>query len=556
MKRLLDLVFIQVLLFLAIHLVLHRLLEMLLSKTRVTTLPEWVTSIDTLECIDLVGCKELVELPKGIVSLKRLEVLNVLLCSKLRCMPSGFGQLTRLRRLGLFAVGCSGDGSRISELENLHMISGNMQITNLEHLKDPTDAAKACLKQKTSIKLLEFVWSTSGMEKGIVSDIEQDLGVLNALEPSPQVGRLDITGYRGPCLPHWMSEESVSSYWEGAILKKTSPCQFHCLSELVLKKLPNLKHLRGLVELPSLEFFYLHGMPNLEELWTTTCSSEIGDEELRVQHCFPILSSLLIIDCPKLNVKPYFPPSLESMTVKESNEQLLSPGSFFHLLPPLVSESSSSSSTHVVAPRFNRLNLEKMTGSSSGWEFLRLLTALKTLEIRSCGDLTQLPESMRSLTSLRDLHIEECPVLATLPDWIGELRSLRQLGVRGTSMIAGFPQSIVHLTSLVGLSIGRCGNLKQLPEAIQHLTSLEHLWLEDCDELTMLPECIGQLSALQWLRIWKCSALRSLPSSIQRLTALQHLEISGCPGLTERYKKGVGDDWHLVSHIPNVVIRE
>ncbi|KAG2556415.1 hypothetical protein PVAP13_8NG081201 [Panicum virgatum] len=73
-----------------------------LSKTKVTMLPPWITTIDTLECINLEQCSELVELPKGIGNLKRLAVLNIKGCTKLRCMPSGIGQLTRLTQLGLF----------------------------------------------------------------------------------------------------------------------------------------------------------------------------------------------------------------------------------------------------------------------------------------------------------------------------------------------------------------------------------------------------------------------------------------------------------------------
>ena len=130
---------------------------------------------------------------------------------------------------------------------------------------------------------------------------------------------------------------------------------------------------------------------------------------------------------------------------------------------------------------------------------------------------------MRNLTSLERLRIYECPAVGTLSDWLGELHSLRHLGL--------------------GL-----GDLKQFPEAIQHLTSLER------PALTVLPEWIGQLSALRSLYIQHFPALQYLPQSIQRLTALERLVISGCPGLAERYKRGEGPDWHLVSHIPCVEI--
>ena len=117
------------------------------------------------------------ELPKGIANLKNLEILNLVVCSKLQCMPSGFGQLTLLRDLALFAVGCGRDDARISELENLDMISGRMEITNLKYLKDPSEAEKAMLKRK-NIWSLELTWSSSQTEEEIVSDVEQDQGVL------------------------------------------------------------------------------------------------------------------------------------------------------------------------------------------------------------------------------------------------------------------------------------------------------------------------------------------------------------------------------------------
>jgi hypothetical protein len=139
-------------------------------------LPQWVTSIDTLECIDLEGCNELRELPKGIGNLKRLAVLNIKGCSKLCCLPSGLGQLTRLTKLGLFVVGCGADDARILELENLD-IGGHLEITNLKYLKNPSDAEKACLKRKSNIQHLELNWSLSDTEE-LVSDMEHDWGVL------------------------------------------------------------------------------------------------------------------------------------------------------------------------------------------------------------------------------------------------------------------------------------------------------------------------------------------------------------------------------------------
>jgi hypothetical protein len=138
------------------------------------------------------------------------------------------------------------------------------------------------------------------------------------------------------------------------------------------------------------------------------------------------------------------------------------------------------------------------------------------------------------------------------PELLEELRSLPYLS--DTAMIDSVFQSTEHLMSLgvttLTIMCWRYLILKKLPEAIQHLASLEQLHLEQCDSLTVLPEGIGQLCALRQLWIQNCPALECLPQSIQRLTALKDLSITHCPHLSRLYKKDVGPEWHLVSHIP------
>ncbi|KAF8711259.1 hypothetical protein HU200_029279 [Digitaria exilis] len=500
-----------------------------LSETKVKLLPLWITSIGTLECINLRNCKELVELPKGIANLRNLAVFNLAGCSKLQCMPSGFGQLTRLRDLSLFAVGCGRDDARISELENLNMIcNGHLAITNLTNLKDPSEAQKAMLKLK-NIRSLVLDWPSNQAKDELLSYMEQDQGVLNALEPPANIRYMEIRGYRGSYLSRWMMNGNDSCCYTELL----------SLTKLTLEGFPNLKYVRGLLEFPSLKSLYLLKMTNLEELWTTTNGIETHGEEFGAKYCFPVLSELSITSCPKLNVKPYFPPSLVTLSFQESNEQLLCPG---------------SSSIHSAVSHLRVLNLTEMTASSSSWEFLQFHTELVTLSIDSCGDLTQLPESIRSLTSLKHLRINRCSNLAMMPDWLGELRLLRSLSVYTTPMIDSLPQSTEHLKFLTMLQISGWRNMKELPDVIQHLISLELLNLGSCSRLTVLPEWIGQLSALRRIWIQHCSALECLPQSIQRLTALRELKISWCRGLYRRYKRGLGPDWHLISHIPDVRI--
>jgi Leucine-rich repeat (LRR) protein len=517
-------------------------------------LPQWVTTTSTLECIDLENCRELLELPKGIGNLKRLIVLNIKGCDKLHYMPSGLGQLTRLRKLGLFVVGCGEDESSISELENLDKLSGQLKISNVKYLKDPADAGKCYLKQMNNILSLVLDWSLSETEEELVFDMEKEQGILRALEPPPQIKKLEINGYQGSCFPRWMMAQNDSCFCEAIMLKQTGPCQFLSLTELRLRNCPNMKQMRGLWVLPSLKSLFLIKMANLEELWTITSDSGNSGEEIRGQCCFPALSDISISGCPRLNVKPHFPPSLEKLHLSKSSMQLLSAGSFSQMLPPSVDTSSSSYSMHSAVPHLRELRLT-ITASSPGLEFLQNHTELETLSIKYCYDMTELPESIRSLTSLRKLSIFECTTLGLLPDWLGELCSLRSLSVLGTPMMQSLPQSTKHLRSLVALNIWNWdNNLNQLPDVIEHLTSLEVLNLMGFAALTELPEWIGQLTALRELYIQSFPALEFLPQSIQRLTALKVSYISHCPDLERRYKRRVGPDWHLVSHIPELYV--
>lgn len=496
-----------------------------LSHTNIAVLPEWITLIVNLEYMDLCWCKELVELPARIVDLRRLEVLCITGCHKLCRLPSGFGQLTRLRTLGLFVVGCGENDARISELRDLEKISGRLEITNLKYLRYPGDAEKSCLKKKKNVEVLMLNWSQN---QDFVSDMDHDLDVLDDLEPPSETRELIIRGYRGPRLPRWMMNEN------GSLCSESEGPQFLCLTILQLQQLPKLKHMRGLVELPSLKKLRLFRMPNLEELWVTTCRTKFGEEKEGAHCCFPVLCTLIIVDCPKLIVKPFFPSSLERLSLKNSNELLLSSPSnspCSHLLHhPHALEPSTSRSATAELPHLKDLRLEGMVASSSGWALLRHLTGLESLEIHNCNDLKRLPESIRSLTSLRRLHARKCSALGMLPEWLGELCSLQQLLVLETPLVASLPQSMEHTTCLQRLHIGGWNNLNQLPEVIQHLTSLHTLKLEGCSAIAVLPEWIGELSALR------------------------RLLISGCPDLVARYRREDEEEWRLLSRISYVEI--
>lgn len=152
-------------------------------------LPQCITSLSHLESVDLGYCFELVELPEGIGNLRNLKVLNLKKCKKLSGLPAGCGQLTRLQQLSLFVIGDSTKHARISELENLDKLDGELRIKNIKYVKDLGDADKVRLKEKNGIQKLSLDWCSgwevqpNDMAEDLSLDMEEDLHLLNSLEP-------------------------------------------------------------------------------------------------------------------------------------------------------------------------------------------------------------------------------------------------------------------------------------------------------------------------------------------------------------------------------------
>ncbi|KAJ4780099.1 hypothetical protein LUZ62_064356 [Rhynchospora pubera] len=133
------------------------------------------------------------------------------------------------------------------------------------------------------------------------------------------------------------------------------------------------------------------------------------------------------------------------------------------------------------------------------------------------------------LSSLQDLKISDCKDLHALPEWMGELKSLDEMEIWDTLMTC-------------------------LPESMKHISSLRKLSFWNCEGLRVLPEWFGELKSLKILTIMD-TPLTRLPKSMKQLTALESLRILNCPELKTRCEREKGEDWHLISHIPDVYIR-
>jgi hypothetical protein len=483
----------------------------------------------------------LVELPEGIGNLKKLVVLNLQECRKLQGIPKGIAQLTRLGKLGLFVIGKDENYAQISELGNVNKISGELTIRGIAHGMGPDVAHKEWLKQKTNLQRLTLLCESN---VGVNSENQ-----LKGLGPPSGIKSLKIVRYQGQECTQWMLKHVGA---EVAGLPR-----FGLLSELELSDFPKLEHLQGLTELPCLEKLVLekmialksisggpfpsllelvmNEMPNLGVVWMVTEGSLTGveGEQLEIGNR---VSVLIIFECPKLMVMPYFPLSVKDLRLANGNVQLLG-------LPGL--------------PSFGYSHLKKLQlvaasyGSGCQWELLQHLMALESLEIWSSKGLTELPESVRSLASLRSLRISSCSALCMLPMWLWELRYLETMVISGCGSLrpASSMQPLKVLKSLVifnsgwvgdlcspslqTLVIGDCDGISSLPQSFRMLTSLTNLKITRCRDFHQLSECLGELHSLQKLHIELLPRLSSLPQSLGDLTFLQELRIEYCDALAQ-----------------------
>ncbi|KAF6145721.1 hypothetical protein GIB67_032448 [Kingdonia uniflora] len=218
-------------------------------------------------------------------------------------------------------------------------------------------------------------------------------------------------------------------------------------------------------------------------------------------------------------------------------------------------------------------------------------TNLKSLAIRYSPHLT-LPQGLSQLKALQTLYVSNCDSLTCMSNEIGEMKHweewviktivnitlmplLQTLSIWNCPMLKSLPCQILSSSSLREMTIDSCPHLEvsYLPLCLEKLTlqsdagplsislpiqnglhtNLKSLAIQYSPHST-LPQGLSQLKALQTLYVSNCDSLTCIPDELKHLTSLQVLKICGCPILGPRCKKEVGEDWSIISHIPNIHI--
>jgi Leucine-rich repeat (LRR) protein len=212
---------------------------------------------------------------------------------------------------------------------------------------------------------------------------------------------------------------------------------------------------------------------------------------------------------------------------------------------------------------------------------------LQNLQALLTGDgLEELPKDVRYMISLRFLLL--CTKQKRLPEGgIGCLECLQTLFIVECENLENLCEDMQGLKSLRKLVISGCDSLSSLPRSIKCLTTLEELFIVNCEELDLmtiktekeeknqplplslrlvmfghlpathaLPEQLlqGSTESLQTFIISDCPNIRKMPDCIDKLKKLQNLEISDCSSLRKRCRKGTGEDWPKIKHIPKIEV--
>ncbi|QHO48786.1 Putative disease resistance RPP13-like protein [Arachis hypogaea] len=511
--------------------VLHELLVALKQLRVLSLLPSAICKLYNLQTLLLTCCKDLTELPEEMGKLVNLRHLAIDYCWALTKLPEEMGKLVNLRCLDIEGTKLQEMSVEIAKLENLQTLSdfivskqqhglklaemrkfphlqGQLCISKLENVIDPSDACQANLKEKNQIEELSLEWSDS-----ILEDSHQV--VLEHLQPSTNVKKLSVECYGGSTFPSWLGDSSFGNI----VSLRIEECH-HCSSLPPLGRLHSLKELfisgtRSVKTIGS-EFYggnspSFQPFPSLETL--SFGSMEEWEEWNMIDGIiteFPRLSKLSLRRCPKL--KGNLPSNLPCLVTLDVKDCCV-----------LESEFSGEVDNRNIMRPLNVFNFNSLQQLSlyhipflMSFPNNGLPKALKTLSIEYCESL-EFPthEFLHSCKALEDLYISSsCCSLTSFP--LGSLPVLKSLKLWGCKKLKSI-------------------SILEEAAASQSLMFLEHLEVYGCPEL----ESISSTPNLSYFSVKNCDKITSLPEPINNLTGLHSLYICDVPNLESIAEEGL-----------------
>ena len=139
--------------------------------------------------------------------------------------------------------------------------------------------------------------------------------------------------------------------------------------------------------------------------------------------------------------------------------------------------------------------------------------------------IRELPDLLSATPNVKKLDLKNCGKLVKIHDSIGCLDKLESLDLWGCDELQILPSCIV-MKSLKYLCLYNCERVKRFPDIPQEMENLKFLILRDT-EIRELPPSIGNLTGLERLDIGSNFCSCQLPSSIYKLQHLRDLLLTG-----------------------------
>ena len=514
-----------------------------IADTKIIALPKSLTLLYNLQTLRIKNCDLLKELPKDLSNLINLRHI----CIDhhfIKRTPKDIGRLTSLQTLPFFTVnpdaGCS-----LEELGPLNQLSGELDIYNLEHVRDNVQAKSANLAKNAKIYKLGFHW------KVWVGHNNEE--VLEGLQPHRYLKSLTIEWYQGKKFPSWMLTGRDAG--DGLTL-------FDNLIEITLISCNKCEEVPTLGHLPCLRVLEIQEMHNLRCIGTKFYSdgnyrnalfptlrrlklSDMWDlvewkdaKEFTTATCevFPCLEELIIERCHELTSAPCHFPSLKKLEIWEMwSKAFENISSKLTTLTSLIISSVSQlaclpeqllqNNTSLMSLEIRYCDeLESISRHQDVWAFC---TSLRSLKIYVCEKLSYIPDGLHKLISLENFELHWCDNLSCLPSIHGVMPLLRRLKISHYPNLISIPD-LRGFSSLTELQIHHCPNLRTF-RSIEGAASLRELKIEECGVENL---SIGQESctSLYYLKISDCPNLMSI-LDLRGFSSLTELQIHHCPNL-------------------------
>ncbi|KAJ1274250.1 hypothetical protein BS78_05G047700 [Paspalum vaginatum] len=397
------------------------------------------------------------------------------------------GKLTFLQELENFKVQNTA-GFDIGQLERMNELVV-LRVSHLENIESETEALRARLADKIHLDVLSLSWHDSGVISGLSSPASAQ-GVLEALEPHPNLKHLRIAGYMGVMSPRWLAANlsnckewlTPPSLGKMPLLKKLTLIRMHAFKEVLIPYLDELV----LIQMSKLETCFCQDGQQLPSCLRTLHIEECS----KLNECFHNLHRLILrnyphvtVSCPAATVyntcyvnikgssepqgiyKNVGGPGLISDELRMQDDRILSSGIKKWMqddkILPLGNQKSISDDK--ILPFGNHKSISDDKTLLSGYQKWR------SVQMRECPNLKPL--------ALSETTIEDCPDFLS-PHVTSDANANYEPGL--TTVCFVFPY-------LKRLKIGRCGITgRSISQILSHAQSMFMLHLIDYPNVKLL----------------------------------------------------------------------